>query len=71
MHAAGGSAHRHSGQEERDEQITAGIAFTQMPLDLGRPGVPRGVDERGELVGVGTVRLAPRLKLMRPIHSQN
>ena len=67
---AGTGADRHAGQQQRDEQVTAGIALTKMPLDFWRPGVGGGVDERGELVGVGAVRLAPWSDYERSIHSQ-
>jgi len=60
----------HPGEQEGHQQVAAGVAFTEMPLDLGRPRLDRSVDEGGELVGVGAIRLAPGSDGCSSVHSQ-
>ena len=56
---AGAGRDGDAGQQQGDQQVTAGVALTEMPLDLGGPHVSGRVDERGELIGVGAHGLAP------------
>ena len=60
---------RRAGQQQGDQQVTAGVAVTEMPFDLGGSGVGWSVDERGELIGVGTYVLRPGRRPRGSIHS--
>jgi hypothetical protein len=55
-------------QQEGNQQVAARVAFTEMPLDLGRPRVGGPVDERGESIGVGAEPLPPGSDGCNPIH---
>lgn len=62
----------HAREQEGHQQVAAGVAFTEMPLDLGRTRLDGSVDEGGELVGVGAIRLAPGSDgCCSPVHSQH
>ena len=67
MHARAGRD-RHARQQQGDQQVTAGVALTQMPFDLGGPEVGGRVDERGELIGVGARGLAPSCRRQGSSH---